>query len=180
MHHPPETMYQVLEAVYLFLTLVEIGVENARSLGIIDLLYYPYYKADIESGRYSEEEIREMFRYFFNKLNAARRFAAQPLTLCGINPEDKNAENGLTFLILDIYDELGNTNPKIQFRYRAAMSDELLDKVLSLIRKGHSAIVTINDEAVYRVMKIGIRAKNQPHMCLSAAMNLSLWAKRIR
>ena len=52
MHHPPETMYQVLEAVYLFLTLVEIGVENARSLGIIDLLYYPYYKADIESGRY--------------------------------------------------------------------------------------------------------------------------------
>jgi pyruvate-formate lyase len=157
MHHPPETMYQVLEAVYLFLTLVEIGVENARSLGIIDLLYYPYYKADIESGRYSEEEIREMFRYFFNKLNAARRFAAQPLTLCGINPEDKNAENGLTFLILDIYDELGNTNPKIQFRYRAAMSDELLDKVLSLIRKGHSAIVTINDEAVYRgYEKIGI------------------------
>ena len=37
------------------------------------------------------------------------------------------------------------------------MSDELLDKVLSLIRKGHSAIVTINDEAVYRgYEKIGI------------------------
>ena len=107
-----------------------------------------------------------MFRYFFNKLNAARRFAAQPLTLCGINPEDKNAENGLTFLILDIYDELGNTNPKIQFRYRAAMSDELLDKVLSLIRKGHSAIVTINDEAVYRgYEKIGIPREESALIC---------------
>ncbi len=157
MHHPPKTLYHVMETAYLFLTIMEIGVEKGRSLGIIDHIYYPYYKADIESGRYSVEDIKEMFRYFFNKFNAAMRFAAQPLTLCGTNPDVTGESNELTLLILDIYGELGNLNPKIQFRYHSDISDQLMEKVLSLIRKGQSSIVIINDEAVYRgYEKIGI------------------------
>ncbi len=157
LYNPPQTMYQVLETACLFLTVMEIGVERVRSLGIIDKMYYLFYKTDIVSGRYSEEEIREMFRYFFNKLNAAKRFAAQPLTLCGINPDSAGEENELTFLILDIYGELGNINPKIQFRYHQGISDRLMEKVLKLIRNGCSNIVFINDEAVYRgYEKIGI------------------------
>ncbi|HBL77149.1 MAG: hypothetical protein A2W90_18735 [Bacteroidetes bacterium GWF2_42_66] len=157
MHHPPETMYQVLETSYLFITLLEIGVENGRSLGIIDHLYYPYFKADIGSGRYSVEDIREMFRYFFNKFNAAKRFAAQPLALCGTTPDGTGTDNDLTFLILDVYGELGHLNPKIQLRYNPNLSDQLMEKVSGLIRKGQSSIVIINDEAVYRgYEKIGI------------------------
>lgn len=157
MQHPPETTYQVLETSCLFVTLMEIGVERARSLGIVDHLYYPCFKADIESGRYSVEDIREMFRYFFNKFNAAKRFAAQPLTLCGTVPDGTGAENDLTFLILDIYGELGNLNPKIHLRYKPDLSDQLMEKVLGLIRKGQSSIFIINDEAVYRgYEKIGI------------------------
>lgn len=156
-NNPPRTMYHVLETACLFLTVMEIGAERVRSLGIIDKIHYPYYKADIESGRYSNEEIREMFRYFFNKLNAAKRFAAQPLTLCGINPVDEDKINDFTFLVLDIYEELGHINPKIQFRYHEGISDILMERVLDLIRNGHSNIVIINDEAVYRgYQKIGI------------------------
>ncbi len=157
MHHPPETMYHILETSYLFITLEEIGVENGRSLGIIVHLYYTYFKADIGSGRYSVEDIREMFRYFFNKFNAAKRFAAQPFTLRGTTPDGTGIDNELTFLILDIYGELGQLNPKIQLRYNANLSDQLMDKVLGLIRRGQSSIVIINDEAVYRgYEKIGI------------------------
>ncbi|MGI6544801.1 MAG: pyruvate formate lyase family protein [Limnochordia bacterium] len=157
MVHPPQTMYEVLETVYLYLSVLEIGVERGRSLGLIDRLYYPYYQADIESGRYSKEDIREMFRYFFNKFNAAKRFAAQPLALCGTNADGTDATNELTYLILDVYDELGNVNPKIQIRYHAGLSDELINKVVGLIRKGRSSIVIINDEAVYKgYERIGI------------------------
>ncbi len=155
--HPPRNLYEVLETVYLYLSMEEIGVERCRSLGLIDRLYLPYYQADIASGRFSVDEIKEMFRYFFNKFNAAKRFAAQPLSLCGTWPDGRDAANELTMLILDVYGELGNLNPKIQIRYHAGLPDQVFNKILQLIRQGQSSIAILNDEAIYRgYEKIGI------------------------
>jgi trans-4-hydroxy-L-proline dehydratase len=154
---PPQTLYELLEFVYLFISVFEIGVERARSLGLIDRLYYPYYLADIKSGRITEDETKEMFRYFFNKYSAAKRAAAQPFSLCGTYQNGKDATNELTYLILDVYGELGNLNPKIQMRYHHDISKGVVEKAASLIRKGQSSIVMISDEAIYKgYEKIGI------------------------
>jgi len=154
---PPRTLYEALETVSLFVCLEEIGVERSRSLGLIDRLYAPFYQDDLKMGRITREDAKEMFRYFFNKYNAAKRFAAQPFALGGTYPDGTDASNELTLLILDVYGELGNLNPKIQIRYHAGLADAVLEKVVSLIRQGQSSLAIMNDEAIYRgYEKIGI------------------------
>jgi len=98
--NPPETFYQVLQLTHIFVSMIEIGIERSRTLGRVDRLYYPYYRHDLENGIYTKDEVKEMLRFFFNKWNAARRFAAQPLALGGANEDGTDASNEITNIIL--------------------------------------------------------------------------------
>lgn len=140
-HHPPETTYQAMLLTILFTNFAEIGYEKVRTLGLLDLMYDPYYQADLAAGRCTEEQMTDMIRYFFLHWNAARRGAQQPFGLGGANP--------VTYMMLSVYEELNIINPKLHLRCAADVPDALLRRVAELIRKGSSSIVLMNDEAVY-------------------------------
>jgi len=70
--------------------LEEIGVERCRSTGRIDQLYLPYYRKALQDG-VSIDGIKEMFRYFFLRFQAAGRFADQPFTICGVTEDGSDA-----------------------------------------------------------------------------------------
>ncbi len=158
---PPKTFYQVCLLSFLYLNIGELGVEHYRTNGMIDRMYYPYYKADLEAGRLTEEEGDEILRFYLMKISAAMREADQPIGLGGLLPDGSDATNPLTWRILEIYRELDIHNPKIHFRWHPGISPELLDLVLELIRGGNSSIVLINDETVIRAYeRIGIERKD--------------------
>lgn len=153
----PQNFYDVLEISLLFLNMAEIGVERVRSFGRIDQMYYPYYKKDLESGTYTADQMKEMLKYFYMKCFAAKRFADQPFAICGLDENGNDATNPLTWILLDVYDELNIPNPKIHVCCHPGMSKELLRKCLKLIRKGTSSICLINGETVVKgYEKIGI------------------------
>ena len=153
----PGNLYEVMEATLLYLNMEETGVERARTLGRIDQSYLPYFRGDLQNGTYSEEEIRELFRYFFIKFQAAKRFADQPFTICGVKEDGTDASNELTRLILDVYGELGVCNPKIHVCCRDDTPEDLLQKCAKLIQRGNNSFCFINDEMVYKgYEKIGI------------------------
>ena len=153
----PADMYEVLELAILFLNMEEIGVERARSFGRIDQIYYPFYKNDLENGTFTKEQIMEMFRYFYMKCQAAKRFADQPFAICGVDANGEDATNELTWLLLEVYDGLGIHNPKIHVCCHPKMPKELLYRCLRMIRSGSSSICLINGEAIITAYeKIGI------------------------
>ena len=148
MHRPPQTLYEVMQFSVLFLYVEELGCERARTLGDIDRLYLPYYQSDIECG-VPAEELDELFRFFFLHFTATKRFAQQPFTLGGSTCNGEDRCNALTYRILDIYDKLNIYDPKIHLRYHSGMDKRVLQKVVSMIRSGHSSICMINDAAVF-------------------------------
>jgi len=153
----PETLWDVMELSYIFLYIGELGIERYRTFGMIDTLYYPYFRRDIECGRITEETAREYFRFFFSKIAAAGRYADQPIGIGGELPDGSSAVNELTYIILSVYGELNIHNPKIHVRYSEKNGDVFLAAALDLIRKGHSSITVINDETVYAGYKrIGV------------------------
>ncbi len=155
--HPPATLHHVLETTCLYHFLQEMGIERARSLGLVDRLYAPFYRSDLAGGRIDPAQAREMFRHFFNLFSARQIGNDQPMALGGVYADGSPAENELTDLMLDVYAELDIHSPKIQLRVHPGMSAGLVKKVLGLIRGGNSSIVLINDEAVYRAYaRIGI------------------------
>ncbi len=152
----PETLYEALLTVYLYTTIEEIGCERARCLGRIDIHYYPFYVNDLKTGK-SEEDIKELFRFFFGKFHAARRYANQPLDLCGVDVYGIKGENELTWLILDVWNELGFDNPKVHIHCHNGMDEKIIPYCMNLIRDGKNSIVFVNDETVFKAYdKIGI------------------------
>ncbi len=153
----PDDLYEALVLTYIYIMVEEIGCERARCLGRIDIHYYPFYKKSLENGA-SEEEIKELFRFFFAKFHAARRFANQPYDLCGSELYGIKGENELTYLILDVWSELGFDNPKLHIHYHNDMPKNILEKCMGLIRSGVSSMVIVNDETVFKAYeKIGIQ-----------------------
>ncbi len=159
--NPPRSIYEVMMISILFLFFEEIGPEKGRNLGNIDSLWYPYYKNDLESGRYAKEEIEELFKYFFIHFVAKRRNAQQPLCLCGGDENGKTYATELTYLILDVYDSLNIYDPKIHIRFHKGIDDKIMLKALDMIRKGNSSICILNDDAVINGYKrLGIPEKH--------------------
>lgn len=162
--YAPETLYHALMVSLIYAYLEEMGCERARSLGRIDQLYLPFYCHDLEKGVYTQEQIRELFRYFFGRYSQAGRFAAQPFTLGGTLPDDTDAWNELSDLILDVYNGMNILDPKIHIRWHPQFSSERLRRIMRMIRSGHSAIVLVNDETVYKAYeKIGVSRSESNH-----------------
>jgi len=153
---PPETLYEVMQFSILYLYFEELGAERARTLGIIDTLYLPYFNKDIENGK-TKEELAELFRYFFIHFTAAKRYAEQPFTMCGSDKDGNDLTNEISHMILDVYDELGIYDPKIHIRYHKNLDDRILRKAAEMIRGGHNSICIMGDEAVFAgYEKIGV------------------------
>ena len=154
--NPPKTLYEVMLFSVLYLYFEEIGPERGRTLGPIDRLYYPFYKSALAEGK-SLEEIKELFRYFFIHFTSTKRFAEQPFLICGSDADGKDRTNELSHLILDVYDEMNIFDPKIHFRYHKNIDEKIFKKVIDMIRRGHSSICVVNDDAVLSgYEKIGI------------------------
>jgi formate C-acetyltransferase len=148
MQRPPKTLYEVMLFSVLFLYFEEIGCERARTLGDVDRLYLPYYEDDLKKG-ISKDSLDELFRFFFIHFTATKRFAEQPLCLGGCDDKGNDRSNELTLRILEIYDDLNIYDPKIHLRYHKNLNRDVFEKAVSMIRKGHSSICIMNDDAVF-------------------------------
>ncbi len=163
----PKTLYEVMMFSVLYVYLEETGLERARSLGPIDRLYYPYFENDKKQGC-TEAELTDLFRYYFIHFTAAKRFAEEPITICGSDKDGNDLSNELSRLILDVYDEMGIYDPKIHIRCHQNMDHAILRKAVSMIRGGHSSICLINDAAVFKgYEKLGIPREDSQHYVIS-------------
>ncbi len=154
---PPSTLYEAMQLSLLYLEFEEMGIERCRTLGLIDRLYGPYYRADIEKGTLTPEDAKELFRYYFERISAGKRYADQPIGIGDVYPNGEDVTTDFTYILLETYEELQIHNPKIHIRYHEKMPRKLLHKLLSMIRNGNSSMVLICDETVYKgYEKIGI------------------------
>lgn len=159
-NEPPKTLYQVLCLCHIVLTVEELGRERCRTYGPVDEMYAPFYTNDKKNGLLTKESATEMFRYFWQKVTAEKRYADQPICIgkAWRGEEDDDTDGAeLIEVMLDAYTELKIHNPKIHVRCAKNMSDKFLTRLVTMIRDGSSSMVLINDEAVFKgYEKIGI------------------------
>lgn len=161
--HAPETTYEAMQTIWLFFALHEIITgERCRTLGRMDVLLYPFYKKDIESGRYTKQQIREFMRFFLFKMWAAHIPFDLPFTIGGETPDGKGEEtNDISYMIVEVYDELEIHSPKIHVRISDKTPEDFIKRVLECIRRGHSSFLMMNDKvAAEGLMRVGIKEED--------------------
>lgn len=117
--NPARTFHEALQSMLLLqVALCTEAYENAISFGRMDQILYPYYKRDLEAGRITYEEAKELLCLFILKmdeiilvndgdgvLNVGKLFETlsvdQALTFGGVDRDGKDATNDVTYMLLD-------------------------------------------------------------------------------
>lgn len=156
-HGAPKSFYEALLLSYLYFMISEhIDNLQVRSLSGFDTCFYPFYKYDIERG-IPEEEIRRDLAYYFMQFTAIGNYWNQPVYLGGENADGTTVINELSYLFLEVYDEMNIYNPKIQIKVCDSTPKNFLLKVLDMIRHGRNSIVFVSDRTIRKALeKVGV------------------------
>lgn len=139
----PKTTLDALEMMYIyFLCSESVDQYQTRSLGNgLDRTLYRFYKSDIENGIFSRNEIKTFLAHFFMQFSAIDNYWGHPFYLCGTDFDNKTDITDITYDILDVYESLDIYNPKIQVKIDFDTPQELIDRVLTIIRSGKTSFV---------------------------------------
>jgi formate C-acetyltransferase len=119
--NPARTFQEALQSIWLtYIALVMEGLGPAIGFGRMDQYLYPFYKRDVEEGRLTKEQARELLELFLIKMNellfhfpgsdpftikwGVRAGAENPLstiTIGGIKRDGSDATNELSYLFLE-------------------------------------------------------------------------------
>jgi pyruvate formate-lyase/glycerol dehydratase family glycyl radical enzyme len=161
---PPETFHEALQALWFIHMLVMVQESYpgpGLSPGRIDQYLYPYYKADLEDGRLTREQARELLDCWWVKPNYAYDFLwrvmrirgvtsgyGQLITIGGHGPDGEDVSNDLTWLILDVIEEMNLLEPKPNVRLHKNTPDGLMARVAGMIANAQGSPFLLNfDEA---------------------------------
>lgn len=139
----PTNIYEAMQVIYIYFIISEcVDSYQVRSLGNgLDNTLYKFYKNDIENKTFTKDEIKEFLAYFMFQWQSIGNYWGQPFYMGGTNADGSTKYNDLSKDILDVYDELGIYNPKIQIKLNDNTPDIILNKVLDMIRRGNSSFV---------------------------------------
>lgn len=164
--NPPTTFYEAIQFVW-FTQVGGIISENplALNIGRFDQFMYPYYRADIDNGIVTKDEIQELIEALWLKLsewvwtisaNTAEFFAGynqfQNLTVGGKTREGKDATNDLSHMALIATEKIKTHQPGLSVRVHQDCPRDFLDSVTHLVSKGTGFPAIHSDQAGYQML----------------------------
>jgi len=130
---------------------------NFPGIGRIDVLLGDFLKKDLESGVLSLEDAREILAHFFIKGCEWIRGAEcgsgdaqhyQNLVLAGVGEAGREVTNEVTYLVLDILEELPIGDFPTTVRINKNAPDRLLHRVAEVMRYGGGALAIYNEDLI--------------------------------
>jgi pyruvate-formate lyase len=156
--YPARTFKEALQCFWFVFLLMNPSPTPA--MGRFDQYMYPYYKADIEAGRITRDEVLEYLcclRIRCMELNQQsgkeirKRTSAgarwMNMTIGGVKPDGSDATNELTHLILDALMECPTTHHTISLRVADSTPDSIMLKAVTAQAKGMSMPAFVGDKS---------------------------------
>lgn len=170
----PQSLAEAMQLYFIYYSAQYLAQGNSlRSLGAVDDILYPYYKHDLENGICSEEDIRELIKYFLFKWNSRQILANMPFNLC-------TNTNELTYLILEEYIKLNVPDPKIHIKCSENMPNKVYEMIMDSIRNGNNSFVFVNDKIVKKALiNVGIEPQDAEDYTLIGCYEACVSGKEI-
>ena len=118
-----------------------------HSFGRFDQYLYPCYRADLDAGRLTVAQARELLALFWIKHNREGDDIAH-LSLGGQTPEGEDATNELSYLCLQVDRWVSRKQPNLSTRVHARTPDAYWREVARTIRRGAGHPAIFNDEVI--------------------------------
>ncbi|GAB6152088.1 glycyl radical protein [Desulfosporosinus burensis] len=162
--HAPRNFWEALQA-YWFVHLgviTELNTWDAFSPGRLDQHLYPFYKKGLAEGTLTEEQAKELLQCFWVKFNNQPAppkvgvTAAESGTYTdfaninsgGLKADGSDGVNEVTYLVLDVIDEMRLLQPSSNIQLSKKNPDRFLKRAARIIRKGWGQPSVFNADTV--------------------------------
>lgn len=154
---PATTFYEAVQSIWFTFAFARL-CGNWPGIGRIDWLLGDYLKKDLQEGRLTLDEAREILAHLFikgcewifgegyNTTGDAQHY--QNILLCGIDENGNEVTNEVTYLVLDILEELGISDFPTSVRLNRNTDEKLLRRVAEVMRYGGGILALYNEELV--------------------------------
>ncbi len=162
--HAPRTFHEALQ-YYWFVhigVITELNGWDAFSPGKLDKHLLPFYKKDIEEGRLTKDEAKELFECLWVKFH---NHPAPPkvgvtaeesstytdfaqINIGGIKEDGTDNVNELSYLLLDVVEEMRLVQPNASIHVSKKNPDKFIKRALEIIKTGFGQPSVFNSDAV--------------------------------
>ncbi len=166
--HAPENFHEALQ-MYWFLhlgTVSELNGWDSMNPGHLDRHLLPFYERELASGTLTKEDACELLQCFLIKFNnqpappkvgvtAAESGTYNDFTninLGGILRDGSDGVNELSYLILEVFDEIHLLQPQCNIQLSRKNPDSFLKAALRVLRKGYGYPSMFNADGVVAQM----------------------------
>ncbi len=162
--YPPQNFWEALQ-YYWFVHLgviIELNTWDSFNPGRLDQHLYPFYQRDLEYGILTKDKARELLQAFWIKFNNQPAppkvgVTAQEsntytdfclINVGGVTADGENAVNELTYLILDVIEEMRLLQPSSMVQLSKKNPDRFIKRALEIVRTGFGQPSIFNSEAI--------------------------------
>ncbi|MCQ2413286.1 MAG: hypothetical protein MJ082_00625 [Clostridia bacterium] len=152
----PTDTYEALQLMYLYFMFSEsVDCYQVRSLGNgFDRIIAPFYEKDLKSGKYTAAELDDFIAYFLMQFYAIGNYWGQPLFMGGTNPDGSTKYTPFAVRVLQLWDDLGIHNPKIQLVVGESTPKDVRYLIYDIIRRG-KYFTLVGEEGARTSVKTG-------------------------
>jgi pyruvate formate-lyase/glycerol dehydratase family glycyl radical enzyme len=160
----PTTFHEALQ-YYWFVHLgviTELNPWDSFNPGRLDQHLYPFYRAGLEDGTLTEEKARELLQAFWIKFNdhpAPPKIGVTAkesntytdfclINVGGVQADGSDATNDLSYLILDVVEEMRLLQPSSMIQISKKNPDRLLKRAIQIIKTGFGQPSLFNTDAI--------------------------------
>ncbi len=166
--HAPRDFWEALH-YYWFVHLgvtIELNPWDAFNPGKLDQHLYPFYKKGLAEGTLTREQAQELLQCFWIKFNNQPAppkvgvTAAESSTytdfaqinIGGVKPDGSDAVNEVSFLILDVIEEMRLLQPSSSIQVSKKNPDRFIKRAAKIIRTGFGQPSVFNTDVVVQEM----------------------------
>ncbi|HGY54730.1 MAG TPA: glycyl radical protein [Caldithrix abyssi] len=166
--HAPQTFWEALQ-YYWFVHLgvvTELNTWDSFNPGRLDLHLWPFYQKEMARGSLTKEQAKELLQSFWVKFNnqpappkvgVTAKESNTYTDFClinvgGVTAEGEDASNEMSYLILDVIEEMRLLQPSSMVQISKKNPDRLLKRAMEIIKTGYGQPSLFNTDAIVQEM----------------------------
>ena len=157
---PATNFYEAVQSLWFTFAFIRL-CGNWPGIGRIDYLLGDYLKKDLADGTLTIDEAREILAHFFIKgcewvngqfIGSGDAQHYQNIVLAGIDENGNEVTNEVSYLVLDILEELGISDFPTTVRLNKNTDEKFLRRVAEVMRYGGGILAVYNEDLIINAL----------------------------
>ena len=156
--NPPKTFREAVQSLWFMFAFLRL-CGNWPGIGRIDEMLGDYLQKDLEKGILTLDEAREILAHFWIKgcewITGEKTVSGdaqhyQNIILAGIDEKGIEVTNAVTYLVLDVVEELGISDFPIAVRFNKKTPEKLIERIAETERHGGGVVAVYNENLIIK------------------------------